>query len=304
MRKTLALASVWLIAAIPPLAIGDDSAVDKYYQYLPSQILGLPEKERQSKVPMMYIGAANLARSPIGELSIRMNLNSLMYGGMSDLESAIRSYQKDLNQAITGELTVGQIHELGYRAERAQLTAVAFFRSSYQSWIAEDMAFVQGTAKILDDKIAHPINHVRVLCFKDEGHCEYEQFVMGIPDRKSFVQQYQVTEMPTTTYRITRWENGEIEAIPSSPKGCRINQITFNFRTKEFFEIARNNSDGDCKIGSPRLDKPRISQIVDGDPIQDEQFSKIRKEVFDYYSSDFRFIAKTAQLQIEEDQRR
>ena len=49
-------------------ARADENALVMYRDYLPEQLLALPEAERQSAVPMIYSGAANLAVSPAGGL--------------------------------------------------------------------------------------------------------------------------------------------------------------------------------------------------------------------------------------------
>ena len=49
------------------LGRADEDAIGKYRDFLPEQLLALPEDERQSSVPMMFSGAANLATAPAGD---------------------------------------------------------------------------------------------------------------------------------------------------------------------------------------------------------------------------------------------
>lgn len=274
------------------VARADEDAVAKYRDYLPAQLLALSEEERHSSVPMMFSGAANLAISPAGDLIMQANLNSLMYDGFADYEGAKRAFQSDLGEEPTGELTVWQIHTLGYRASRVNMTSVSFFPFDFGGTMSGDWAFVQGTVEIIDEKIAYPVNHVDIECNRVRGTCDYRQIALTLPDENSWVQSYHVGEVADEVYQITRWEGQSIDAVPLNATGCRINQLSLNFETQEFFEIARNNTAGDCEtmLGStiPRLDKPRVSRIVDGREIINAEFNAISKETFTFFSSAFR----------------
>lgn len=269
-----------------------DDAVERFKNYTPQQIMSMSEKDRSNQVPMMFIGAANLAMVEAGDLILQASLNALMYNGFADYEGAKKEFQKDLGEEPTGNLTVWQIHSITYRASRLNLTPVSFFPLGFVSMINEDVATVKGTVKILDEKIAYPINYTTVDCFRPEGFCRYRQIALTVPDENSFMQSYHIGEVASEYYRITRWESDQIDASPLNNTSCRINQLSFNFTTKEFFEIARNNSSGECTtaFGSelPRLKKPRVSQIVDGNDIVAGEFRLLQDEVRGYYSSAFR----------------
>lgn len=291
-----------LLIFFASVAQADEDAVAKYSNFLPEQLLALSEDERRSSVPMMFSGAANLATSPAGDLVMQANLNSLMYDGFADYEGAKRAFQSDLGDEPTGALTVWQIHSLGYRASRVNMTSVSFFPFDFGGTMINNWAFVKGTVEIIDEKIAYPVNHVDIECNRDEGTCEYRQIVLTLPDENSFVQSYYVGEFADTTYRITRWEGQLIDAVPLNNSACRTTQLSLNFETQEFFEIARNNTAGDCEtvlgVTLPRLEKPRVSRIVDGREIINGEFEAIREETFTYFSSSFRnqieeFVSKT-----------
>lgn len=285
------IASIFLILLVS-VAHADEDAVAKYRDYLPEQLLALSEDERQSSVPMMFSGAANLATAPAGDLIMQANLNSLMYDGFADYDGAKRAFQEDLGEEPTGALTVWQIHSLGYRASRVNMTSVSFFPFDFGGTMTENWAFVKGTVEIIDEKIAYPINHVDIECSRNEGTCEYRQIALTLPDENSWVQSYHVGEIADDTYRITRWEGQLIDAVPLNNSACRTTQLSLNFETKEFFEIARNNTAGDCEtmlgVTLPRLEKPRVSRIVDGREIISAEFKAISEETFTFFSSSFR----------------
>lgn len=284
----VALISVLLTTA----AHADNEGAEKYRSWLPSQIRDLPEETRKSQVPMNYVMAANTASSPIGDIVIQSNLNMLMYDGIGNIDSAKRRFQIDLGDTPTGNLTVGQISTLFYRAERTRLTQVNFFPFSFEGSISPDIASVKGTAKILDDQIAYPVNFVEIECYRIDLICTYRQTVLVLPNENSWTQSYSVMVAVDETYRITRWDEDRIDALPVQEGGCRINELKLNFAAKEFYEFVTNAPDGNCELplgGTlPRLQRPRITQIVDGDPIVDEEFKKISKETYQFLSSDFR----------------
>ncbi|NVK48032.1 MAG: hypothetical protein HWE33_17230 [Rhodobacteraceae bacterium] len=284
---------VIFLICLSSVASADESALAKYRDYLPEQVMALSEDERRSSVPMNLIGAANLATSPSGNLLIQAHLNSLMYEGFGDYTGAKQAFQSDLGEEVTGFLTVGQIATLDYRASRLNMTWVSFFPFDFGGIMVGNSASTKGTIKIIDEKIAYPINHVEIDCSRDEGICEYRQIAMLLPDETSWAQSYHVGEIADEKYWITRWEDQQIDAVPmTNTTGCRTTQLSLNFKTQEFFEIARNNSVGDCEtalgVTFPRLEKPRVSQIVDGREIVDAEFKAINEEAFTYYSSAFR----------------
>lgn len=285
----IALICLILLAGV---ARSDEDAIAKYRDFLPEELLALSEEERQSSVPMMFSGAANLAVSPAGDLVLQANLNSLMYDGLADFERAKRAFQADLGEQPSGALTVWQIHTLGYRASRVNMTSVSFFPFDFGGTLTGDWAFVKGTLEIIDENIAYPINHVDIECSRGRGTCEYQQIALTLPDENFWVQSYHVGEIVDEVYQITRWEGQSIDAVPINSTGCRINQLSLNFETQEFFEIARNNTTGDCEtmLGEalPRLEKPRVSRIVDGQDIISAEFNAISKETFTFFATAFR----------------
>ena len=97
--------------------------------------------------------------------------------------------------------------------------------------------------------------------------------------------------MGTDLYKVIRWEDGNIDAVPmSSGDTCRTVSLNYNFKTKEFFETTRN-TDRECKILDKtieKLQKPRTAQIIDGKKIIEAEFDNIQRRAYERLSSDFR----------------
>lgn len=183
MRKTLSIFT--LILAYSITAQADDSAVRKYRNYTPQQLSKLPKEKLNSDVPMMYTLAAKRSLSNGSDLLFGMELNQLMYSGIHNYNAAVKAFQADLGDKPTGILTVWQIHQLEQRSEMQKLSTVGF-PEQYSSTFTEGYASVQGTMTIIDDKIAWPINHVRVSCIKSENSCSLNQIYVTLPDEKSW----------------------------------------------------------------------------------------------------------------------
>lgn len=281
---------LFVVTALATSVKADDTSMTKYRNYTPKQVSDMPDKQRQSVMPMAYIFAAQRGLAIDSELLFGMQLNQLMYPGIHDYKSAVRAFQADLGDSPTGILTVSQIHQLEYRADLQKLSRI-FFPDSFSSWKSSDSASVEGTVTILDDRIAWPINHHKIKCFKSENSCEVQQVMLNLPNEKSWAQQYQVMIDNTEYYNITRWTDDTIDAeYPSKPDSCRTVSLSLNFKAKEFFFITKN-AGGNCEfLGTQieKLAKPRISQVVKGEVIFNEEFERIRKAAYDALSGDFR----------------
>ena len=267
----------------------DEDAVKKYKDFLPDQIQALPEEIVRTTLPMMYSLAARKGLSVEAPLVFAMELNTLMYPGLSNYQQAVKSFQADLREKPTGNLTVWQIHELQKRSEFQRLGAIGF-PFTHTSQIVENSARVEGTVKILEEKHAWPVNHVEINCYKSDAYCEYRQLAIAFPTDNSWTQTYSVLDLGTDLYKITHWANGVIDAVPLNEGACRINSLKLNFNTKEFFEIASNSARKCDVLGSTldKLSKPRISQILDGSEIINSEFAALRKKSYLFLASDFR----------------
>ena len=100
----------------------------------------------------------------------------------------------------------------------------------------------------MDEQIAYPINHVTIECRQDTQRCEYRQIALILPNENSFAQSYSVTEIADES--LSGSYAGKTSAstlFQVDDTKCRSTQLSLNFITQEFFEIARNNSEGDCE---------------------------------------------------------
>lgn len=278
-----------VVFLLPPSVCADDTAVQKYKNFTPAQIRKLPKKELSSSVPIMYNMAAQLGLSPNANLIFQASLNILMYPGIGDYEAALKSFQQDMGDKPTGVLTVWQIHNLEKRAELQKLSKVGF-PDQFSNYITDDFASASGLVTIIDDRIAFPINHVEIDCEKRSKYCKMDQIVLKLPDAKSWAQNYQIIKFNTTHYEVTRWEKNQIDAVAAnSGNNCRTVSLNLNFETKEFFEITRNGAK-ECKVLGetlPRLVKPRISQIIDGQNVIRKEFSAFQTQNFKLLSTEF-----------------
>ncbi|MGH7239015.1 MAG: hypothetical protein ACREHG_03005, partial [Candidatus Saccharimonadales bacterium] len=154
--KAAILALIAALGAMTP-AWADDAQLKKYKDYTPEQIRGLSEKEREISVPMLYSIVAQGALAPDAKLVFIANLNRLMYPAISDYEGSIKAFQKDIGDKPTGVLTVWQIAKLEAYAEIQKLKPVAF-PDTFYSYITTNIARIEGTMVMFDEKMAWPIN--------------------------------------------------------------------------------------------------------------------------------------------------
>jgi hypothetical protein len=270
-------------------AFADDAAVKKFRNFTPEQVKNLSQKVRDSELPMMYTLAAQKGLSKGVQVLYGMELNSLMYPGIGNYESAVKAFQKDLGDPATGVLTVWQIHNLEKRAEKKKLARVSF-PNQFSSYKNENYTSVEGTLILLDEAIAWPINHVKLKCYKKESYCEFDQIILATPDDSAWSQSFQVMWHETEIFQITRWSGDIIDAAKNTDNECRILSLNLNFKNKEFFYNTRNGV-SNCNIMGkdlPKLPKPRIAQIVDGKTIYDREFAKIEKSAYEGLSTEFR----------------
>lgn len=283
-------AVVFIISTLlTAVASADDDAMLKYKDFTPQELAALSKEELHSSVPMAYSLAADAGISKGSELLFSMQLNTLMYPAIDNYQLAVKQYQRDLDEKDTGILTVSQIHELEKRSEFQKLSRV-LFPSQYSSHKTKDSAFVQGTMMIHDERIAFPVNHTKLTCYKDDNYCELKQLYLDFPKIDSWGANFHVMEAGTEYFAITSWSENTIDAVPVDPgSGCRKTSFNLNFKTKEFYQITRNG-DKECEIDGatfPKLEKPRIAQIVDGEKIIKTEFSNLNKTAFEMLSVDF-----------------
>jgi hypothetical protein len=286
MKRTIAfLISTLLTVA----ASASDDAMLKYKDFTPQELAALSKEERHSSVPIAYSSAAGSGMSKGSKLLFSMQLNALMYPAIDNYQLAVKQYQRDLGDKDTGILTVSQIYKMEKRSEFQKLSRV-FFPNQYSSYKTKSSASVQGTMMIHDERIAYPVNHTKLTCYKTDNHCELDQLYLNFPKADSWGANFHVMEASTEYFDITSWGENTIDAVPSDPgSGCRKISFNLNFKTKEFYQIIRNG-DKACEINGttfPKLKKPRIAQIVDGEKIINTEFSNLKKMAFEMLSIDF-----------------
>lgn len=270
--------------------LADDNAVEKYRNYTPHQIAEMSEELRKNELPVMYTYAAQNGLSKGSETLFAMWLNTLMYSGVQDYDAAVKQFQEDLGDKPNGILTVWQIHNLEKCAGTQNLANV-FFPDQFYSRKTDTYATVTGTFVILDEKIAYPINYAEVTCYKSDGYCKVEQLFLTIPKDDAWSQNYHVRQFDPEYYNITSWTKDAVDAVPDeSSTACRTTTMNLNFATEEFYQITRNTG-RECDVlgtAMPKLERPRVSQIVDGEKIIAQEFADVQKAALDVLSSDFR----------------
>ena len=271
------------------MASADEDSMLKYKDFTPQDILAISEEERGKAVPFVYILAAGTGVSKGSELLFSSQLNTLMYPGIGNYKSAVKQYQKDLGDKETGILTVSQIYKLEKRSEFQKLSRVSF-PAQYISFKTQNVATVKGTMMLHDEDIAFPVNATELSCYKADNYCELKQLFLSFPKVNSWGANFSIESTGRKFFQITSWDENTIDAVPSDPgSGCRKTSLNLNFKTKEFYEFTRNG-DKDCKINGvsfPKLKKPRIGQIVDGEKIINAEFSKLNKLAFEMLSANY-----------------
>jgi len=271
------------------VVLADEGAMLKYKDFTPQELAKLSKEERSSSVPIVYNSAASKGLSNGSQLLFSMQLNTLMYPGIDNYKLAVKQFQKDLGDKETGILTVSQIDKLEQRSEFQKLSRV-FFPDQYYSYKADNFATVKGTMMLHDENIAYPVNHTDVTCYKADKYCTLRQLYLIFPTIDSWGANFHVMEESDEVFDIIRWDENTIDALPAiQGSGCRTTSLSLNFKTEEFYQITRNG-DKDCEIGVatlPRLEKPRIAQIVDGKAIFNAEFTKLNKMVFEMLSVNF-----------------
>jgi hypothetical protein len=126
----------------------------------------------------------------------------------------------------------------------------------------KDFVTVSGTWTIPDartpgEKIADPINAVKIWCQKTTSQC-FEAF-----GRVQYANSLSVDLIP---YDVTSWTKQEITAETGAL--CATSTLTINFLTKEVYRITRNGgaSPNGCKDMSAwePLKKPVVEKLING----------------------------------------
>lgn len=288
-KRFLALSCAMAFLSAPVAA--DDDGMKKYRNFLPEQILALPEKTRQSEVPIAYDFAANNARAEWAKQVVAGMLNALMYNGIGDYDGAIRAFQKDLGEEPTGKLTVWQTHQLGQRSEMQKATppSIPGFFSDVK---VAGYATVRGTLQMLDEKAAFPVNKVKIRCVEHEGFCTLDEIDVQFPSGTDWVMGFTVFWTDPLQYKITKWTNDVVEAAyEAHAQQCRNTKLQLNFKAKEYFMVTTNAGEECAEVWGLKFDKlarPRISRIVNGDKLIAEEYESFKRKQFELLASEHR----------------
>ncbi|GAB1269163.1 hypothetical protein NBRC116493_24160 [Aurantivibrio infirmus] len=222
------------------------------------------------------------------ELFIAAPLSKLMYfydkNETVDSRTAIKKFQRDLEHKQTGDLTFGEFGELTERAENFSMQKITLgtFGDNIKVHFTDDFAFSEGTWIIENDKIANPINHAKITCYKGSKECViYDASIYNINSH--------VLSLNDDYYEVLSWNENEIIAQSTGNDSCRKVTMTLNAINNEVYQITRNNNTNSetCSSLEP-LASPRVSKLVPGWQISYDYWNNLEeKNKRNYYNSDY-----------------
>ena len=290
------LVALFLLFALPVASIGQSELPDIDSMSI-DEIGKLPEEtiNRLPAIPLMQkIFAESEANSDprMWQFLIAFQLRDLLYtrfeADEKTVEEAVRDFQGDLSQEQTGELTLGQLTELGKRFNRRRDTSVYVYDDVFVFRL-EGFIQANGTWIIEGEQIAYPINTSKIVCWRDRMNCQVIQANVRVPNVDSDDTSYSLS-LDTIDYEIISWGQDEVLARNSGMSNCRTNLLTINTNTNEVFEVTRNNNSEGCKLGdmtiSPPLEQPRIARLVDGFDATNAYWKSRKKETRDFVSTE------------------
>lgn len=284
------LAKLALFNVLVPVFSIADEALEKFSKFTPNQILEYAKINGEFHTP--YLFAAYEATSPQSKDLNTYRLNRLLYPAISDYETSIKLFQKDLGHDANGTLNIGEYVELERRSD-AQNISKLYFPLGFNSVIFDSgIGIINGTLILIDEDIAAPLNHAEVKCSKYSKTCTLEELQVYYDITGDSPDTFSIGTKKTYGYKVTYWDSNIIKASLDINEGdCRAVELNLNFNTKEFLQIT-TNAETQCEtvLGEkmPLLDKPRIAKIVDGHKVYATEYAKIRQIAFDYLSSDYR----------------
>src|SRR5262249_11546474 len=152
-----------------------------------------------------------------------------------------------------------------------------------------------GTFQMLDEQDAFPVNHVKVECVQQEGYCRLDEIDVGFPKEEDFAPDFTIYRNDNERYKITNWTDDVVEAdsevSPMVDKPCRNTKLQLNFKAKEYYMITTNAGEKGCEIFGQKigkLEKPRISRIVDGEKLMQAESDAFRKKQYEMLASECR----------------
>ena len=265
----------------------------------------LPDISKMSKKELNNLPKDVLDQIPLKELlkvykdgaSLSEAAVSLMLGRLAYFEplsekatrEAIKKFQRDIDQPQTGELTFGQLNELYRRGIR--ITDNPIYLGTYGDKldlfrVKDHSVRTQGTWVIEGEKIAHPINHSSIVCYKNRSICEVDTVNISVPSLKESDESYHFN-LYKEYFDVISWTNAEVVAQGGTE--CRAFILTLNILNNEVFQITRNKTEKGCEFGAskiPLLEKPRITRLIPGFKLSFEFWKKRKKATLKYLNSE------------------
>ena len=252
---------------------------------LPKDVLDkLPVKEVYERI------GKEIAMAHLMQVMIFDSLQKLMYfDPVSEEEGreAVKLFQRDIGEAQTGILTMGQFNELSRRSTRISDTPVYLPTTGDNLRVYSHSGFVgaEGTWVIEGDTIYNPLNHNKINCYKSQKICEVIQAHVDIPKIEAKADQYGLY-VSKDTFNIISWTGSEV--ISQAGAMCRTTIMTINIKNNEVFQITRNKGDN-CDTGVaklPQLNKPRISRLIPGWKLSWDFWENRQKQTQKYFNPD------------------
>ena len=288
---------LWLGSALADEKLPDISKMsDKELNNLPKDV-------------MNKITVAEFLKHPLGKklatvmnLSMSRGLAHLMYFyPMPEklIREAVKKFQHDIGQPLTGELTMGQLDELTRRSNRISDTPVEVLGlgETLDVFGEDNYVTTKGTWAIEGEQHAYPINHAKIDCLKSRGTCESKQVSIEIPSLKHSSARYFFDHF-TDVFEIISWTDTEV--ISQGDSRCRTTIMTINIENNEVFQITRNKGNDTCDAGIvalPMLEKPRIVRLNPGGQFSRDFWENRKKKTNKYLNAEvqeqFKTIAKT-----------
>lgn len=208
-----------------------------------SWVLDLLDKDIVLRLPSSIIkGKDNKGFTKATEL---LALSRLLYPATQE---GIKEFQTDIGAAATGELTIGELMELGYRANSASETKVIAFSGppfiSFIEYPGFGSASVRGTWVFDNNELIDNISVTEITCRHEENKCTSINAELKIPKiRDNPKDEYNSSEdyglnLWSESYTLDSWDKSQIVAHIDL---CGTTQLTLDISRQEVREVASGN---------------------------------------------------------------
>ena len=303
MAFRLEFLALLILLLVPHIGVAEETLPD-ISNMSEDELDKLPQ-ETIERLPMKEVMAKYFGDELIIDYMVSLLLSRLMYFAPyseSETKEAIKRFQADLGNAVTGELTVGQFNELHRRFNRSSENPIYVPGTGDELFIGmiDNYLSVEGTWIIENDKIAFPINLSKIECHKHTKICKNNQVDVATPNFESDNDSSQIV-LSVYRYEIISWSNTEV--VAQSKTDCRTSILTINNSSKEVFEVTRINNAKGCDLGLvtiPALDKPRISRMLPGWKISYNFWQDRKKAASMFLNSEVRSLVESFNKQMKQ----